>query len=739
MSTMTIEQALGLAIQHHQAGRLAEAESIYRQILQQQPQHADALHLLGVLAGNARQVDAGAGLMRQAIALRPMEPLFRFNLAKLLAQAGQQRESLEAWRQMENLFPQNAEVPYELGNVLQVVGDSGRAMEAYRRAIALKPDYAEALNNLGVVLMAQRRVAEAEECFLRAVTAHPKQVEAYVNLGSACEARGEFEQAARWYEKILPTRPAHAGLYYNYGVALAALGRLEEAAAAYRRAAELKPDYFQAHNNLGSAYKNLCRLDDAAASYREALRVMPASADAHANLAGVYFVAGDHDQSLAFYRRAVEVNPAHAPAHSQMLYTLLFHPAYDGQMLRREHDRWDAIHAAPLRPSQIAHDNPCTAGDRRLRIGYVSSDFRDHVVGRNLVPMLEQHDSAAVEFFCYSNTSPRDGETPRFETLAQASGGWRDITRLSDEDAAKMIRRDQIDILVDLSLHMGGHRLLVFARKPSPVQMTFAGYPGTTGVKTMDYRLSDPYLDPPAGAGEREGWYSEQTIVMPQTFWCFDPLGIEPPVNPLPVESAAGGAITFGCLNNFAKTNPGTLALWAKVLGAVPNSRMVMLCPEGSPRARTLDLLASLGVARERVRFLAPRPRREYLLFYHQLDIGLDTLPYNGHSTSLDSYWMGVPVVTLVGKTVVGRAGLSQLTNLGLTELIAHTPEQFVEIACALAQDISRLRALRATLRERMKASPLMDAQAFARNIEGAYRQMWQKWCAKQVLSKGAG
>jgi protein O-GlcNAc transferase len=278
---------------------------------------------------------------------------------------------------------------------------------------------------------------------------------------------------------------------------------------------------------------------------------------------------------------------------------------------------------------------------------------------------------------------------------------------------------------VDLSQHMAGNRLLVFARKPAPVQVSFHGYPGTSGLSAIDYRLSDPYLDP---SGRHDDRYAERSYQLPHSFWCFDPHGEDPVVEALPALSH--GFITFGCLNNLCKLNDGILAIWSKVLAAVPNSRLMLLANDGSHRRRILDALAGHGVPAQRVDFVPFQPRPAYLALYNRIDIGLDTLPYNGHTTSLDSFWMGVPVVTLVGQTVVGRAGLSQLTNLGLPELAATSADEFVRSATNLANDVSKLQVLRAGLRERMKRSPLMDAVGFARGIEAAYRDMWRNWCA---------
>jgi predicted O-linked N-acetylglucosamine transferase (SPINDLY family) len=344
------------------------------------------------------------------------------------------------------------------------------------------------------------------------------------------------------------------------------------------------------------------------------------------------------------------------------------------------------------------------------------------VVGRNLLPLLRHHDRERFEITCYSQAVSPDAMTLQFQ---HAADRWRDIAGLTDEQAADLVRRDSIDILVDLALHTAGNRLLVLARKPAPVQVTFAGYPGSTGLGAIDYRLSDPYLDP---VGRDESIYSERTIRLPDSFWCYDPLEFaDIQVNSLP--SLRSGVVTFGCLNNFCKVNDDVLALWATVLRQVQTSRLLIMAPVGGPRDRTLQRLAGEGVDAGRVEFVALQPRGKYLETYHRIDVGVDTFPYNGHTTSLDSLWMGVPVVTLVGNTVAGRAGFSQLSNLGLQELAGHTPEDYVRIAVELARDLPRLAHLRSTLRSRMEQSPLMDAARFARNIEAAYRRTWRTWC----------
>jgi predicted O-linked N-acetylglucosamine transferase (SPINDLY family) len=338
-----------------------------------------------------------------------------------------------------------------------------------------------------------------------------------------------------------------------------------------------------------------------------------------------------------------------------------------------------------------------------------------------MVPLLTNHNRQNIEIVCYSDVPKPDVVTDRLRSLAQH---WRNIAGLSDDKVAELVRQDQIDILVDLTMHMEQSRPLLFARKPAPVQVCWLAYPGTTGQTAIDYRLTDPQLDPP---GLHHQFYSEESIRLPETFWCYNPLTSEPFVNALP--AIENGYITFGSLNNFCKVNDGVLKLWARVLKAVDRSRLLMLAPEGSGCERVRTTLYGEGIDPDRAAFVSYQPMVKYLATYNQIDIGLDTVPYNGHTTSLDAFWMGVPVVTMVGETVVGRAGFSQLANLGLTELVARSESEYIRIVAGLAADRDRLAGLRQMLRSRLQQSALMNALHFAAAIEAAYRQMWRKWC----------
>ncbi len=691
MQPLPPDDLLQDAFQHHQAGRLAEAENIYRQILAQHSDHPDALHLLGLIHHTRGRHDAAADLIQKAIALKPQEALYHCNL----------------------------------GIVCRSRGQLDDAIAALSKAIELKPDYSKALANLGDVMTDQGKPQDAMALYAKAVQFDPNSLEAYRGLTNALRAQGRFDEALAACSKALRLDPTNVAVHIDHGNVLRAQGKSDEAAAAYAKAIQLKPECAEAYNNLGAVLIDQGKLDEAAKAHAKAIELKPDYPNALSNLGRCYKDQGRLDEAIECYKKAIAIKATEPKFHSNLIYTLHFHPGYDSQAILREQKLWDERHGRPLRDvRRDDRDRSFKNAGSRLRIGYVSPDFRNHVIGRNILPLLREHDRREFEIFCYADVMRPDELTARFRSYADS---WRDTTGVSHDQLAEQIRNDRIDILVDLALHMAHNRLPVFARKPAPVQVTFAGYPGGTGLSSIDYRLTDLYLDPP---GVTDADYVEKSIRLPDSFWCYDPaamsIGLEsaPELSPLP--ELKNGHITFGCLNNFCKINEQVLVLWLKVLKAVKNSRLILLTQIGSHRQRTLDRFALEGVEASHIEFLPNASRGQYMNYYHRIDIGLDTLPYNGHTTSLDSFWMGVPVVTLIGATVAGRAGFSQLTNLGLSELVARSPEQYVQTIKALAEDLPRLIDLRGQLRERMLRSPLTDARRFARSVEGAYENMWR-------------
>jgi protein O-GlcNAc transferase len=602
-------------------------------------------------------------------------------------------------------------------------GRAGDAESACRQILAVEPDHLEANYLLGALAFEARHFDDAGRWLRRVLELQPNVYEALGMLAVIAQHHYRFAESLVLLDRALALGPNDPRLHYNKGVALVELNRFAEAVACFQRTVQLQPDWLEACHNLGNALAKAHRVAEAIDVFRQVLRRQPHAVITMSYLAVLLQKLARNDEAVALFRQAVALKPEDPVVHGNLVYGLHFMPRASVGDIRAELALWNQRHAQPLARFIQPHANDRDP-ERRLRIGFVSPNFYDHVVARNVLPIFKHRDREAWGVFCYSNHHFADEVTAQFRGLADH---WRDVHALPPVPLAERIREDRVDILVDLALHMDHNSLLSFACKPAPVQVTFAGYPGSTGLSTMDYRLSDPYLDPPA----HDVFYCEKTVRLPSTFWCFDAMGETLAPNPLP--AAGGGVFTFGCLNTFGKTNEPTYDLWSRVMARVPNSRLLLMCPEGAHRQGVRDFFAARHVAPRRIQFVTFRPRRQYLELYHQIDLCLDTLPYNGHSTSLDALWMGVPVLTLVGQTVVGRAGLSQLMNLGLAELITHTPEAFVKTAAALAGDLPRLGNLRATLRGRMEASPLMDASSFTRAIESSFRQMWRAWCGSSV------
>jgi predicted O-linked N-acetylglucosamine transferase (SPINDLY family) len=495
----------------------------------------------------------------------------------------------------------------------------------------------------------------------------------------------------------------------------------------YRRALALQPDLAQAHSNLGTALEQTGQFEEAVAEYRTALRLKPDLVETHYNLANTHWDMGLLDDAVAGYQHALQLKPDYADARSNLLLALHYVASPDVESIYREHRKWEDLHARPLEQEIARHANEPNS-NRRLRIGYVSPDFRLHSVASFFESLLACHDRREVEVFCYSNVLGADAVTDRLRLQA---GHWREITGLGDADVAGLIRGDQIDILVDLAGHTGRHRLLTFARKPAPIQVTWLGYCDTTGLSAMDYRLTDAHADPP---GTTEHLHSEQLFRIPTGAWCFRPSEHAPPVNDPPV--LRGGGVTFGSFNALPKITDEIVSIWSRVLCELPDSRLLLKnlgFQDASVQRRLRTRFAKGGVAPERVGLLGRLPElADHLACYHRIDIALDTFPYHGTTTTCEALWMGVPVVTLAGRTHAARVGVSLLNSVGLPELVAASAEDYVRTATTLARDLPRLAQLRRTLRERMAHSPLMDAPRFARAIEAAYRDMWQRWCATQ-------
>jgi predicted O-linked N-acetylglucosamine transferase (SPINDLY family) len=565
------------------------------------------------------------------------------------------------------------------------------------------------------------RLAEAELIYGNILADDPDNADAMQLKGVLALQGGKADEALALIECAIELEPGAAIFHGNLGFALIHLGRNEDAEAALRRAIDLDPKYARAHSNLSTLLCDSARFEEAEASIRRAIELEPDQAEAYNNLGVILRNRGEFDAALEAFRQAMTINPANARAHSNLIFVMDFIPDRDLAELQDERRDWNRRYAAPLAPTTEFHDNDPDP-DRRLRIGYVSGDFRRHSAAYAFGPALLNHDPATFEIVCYSTSTIEDELTADFK---RAAALWRPCWGMADDALAGQIRADGIDILVDLSGHSAGNRLLVFARKPAPVQATGWGHATGTGLTAIDYRFTDRVM---LREGEAE-LYAERPCYLPCSLGYMPPADA-PETAPLPAKG--GNPITFGCLNRLDKVTDEALALWSGILLAVPDSRLVlkgMALDDGAYRERLGARLKAHGIDPARVGLAGSTAQREHLQAYGEVDLALDPIPLGGGVSSLESLWMGVPVVTLLGMATPGRVSAAILTAIGLEELIAESPEQYREMAIALAGDPARLEDLRSGLRDRLAASPLGDGRQYAAAVEDAYREMWRAWC----------
>ena len=668
----------------YQQGRFAEAGKACQTALAEQPAHPGALHMSGAV----------------------------------LLHAGRPKQALVPLKKAALLAPDSGSLFAHLGEALFQLGRWSDAAASLRTAVSLSPDHAGAHGLLGAALRHQGLLDEALVVFRATVALSPLSPPAWCNHGAALMEKGCWAEAVIVFRTALDLNDRDPDIHTNLGTALAAAGRVDEALAAFLEAIRLRPEHILAHNNLGNLHLACHRPDEASKAFRMALALDPERAELQSNLGNALRAGGRIDEAIGCYRKTLRKSKNHEVAASNLLLSLHYSQQYDGRAILEEHHIWQRSLAGRVRSFRDHANFPDPV--RKLKIGFVSPDFCNHPVARFLLPLLESHDRSAVEVHVYSCGRLKDGWTGKLRSLAD---GWHDISGVPDDEAASAIREDRIDVLVDLALHSAGNRLRLFAIKPAPVQITWLAYAGTSGLEAMDYRLSDPYLDPPGG----EGHYSEKTIRLPHTYWCYRS-SVDLVPGPPPV--SRNHFVTFGCFNSFWKVNDDVVRLWVALLTEVPDARLHLHAPEGLHRERLLNVLRSENVQQDRCTFFPQASTDAYFDQLRGIDIALDPFPFGGGTSTFDALWMGVPVVTLSGRTAVGRGATSILSNLGMGECIASTPADYVRTAARLAGNTIYLKRCRDELRERMKVSPLMDGPAFARAFEAACRSGWQTWCA---------
>ncbi|PXX42461.1 tetratricopeptide repeat protein [Undibacterium pigrum] len=745
-----------LAILLQQRDQLSQAIHHYQELLKLEPQHYYACCNLGmILASQGRYQDAEP-CFQQAIACQTDMTTADFFLVNLYQQQGKQQEAetvlknlltrqpantaardalLNAYLQTsrfaeaENIYrqmlvshPQEASLHYNLGVVLKAQGQTEAAKNCYQLALQLQPGFSNALGNLGLIFLEQGDLAQAESCNLRALEYDPKFTLAHVNLAQIYTSNAQFSKAEASYRKALELDKDNA-IYHSYlGKLFFEQRRYDDAQTCYQKALQLDPNSIPALLELGQLHMTFGRATEARSCFDQAIKLRPDLAHAHNSLGALYDDQGMIPEAVTAYRRALEYQPDFPEAYGNLLFSLNYHPDLSAEEIFAAYQEYERRFAARLYQLWRPHTNSREPG-RRLKIGYVSPDMRRHPVQHFLEPLLAQHDKSQFEIYAYAELTSEDNVSTRFRALVDH---WVPTRNMSDDAMAEKIRADGIDILMDIAGHTGNNRLRVMARKPAPVSLTWLGYAYSTGLRAVDYFLSDAVFAPP----EANHLFAEQIWRVDTPSLVYRPAEGMGECSPLPALN--NGYVTIGTLSRAVRINHKVIRVWASILKRLENSRLVIDSgnfKDEAMRKSMEDKFVALGIEPSRLQIGAHSPPWDIV---RSIDIGLDCFPHNSGTTLFETLYLGVPFVTLASRPSMGRLGSTVLSGLGRPEWIARTEEEYVDKVVALASNLPELSAIRAGLRMQMKNSPLMDEAGFCHKVENAYREMWKIWCNKE-------
>jgi predicted O-linked N-acetylglucosamine transferase (SPINDLY family) len=679
---LTIEQALSRAKKATKQGNTSVALQLYNAILQSHPNHHIAKKRLRQLQ---KKLPHNQSIQTQVA--NPSQN--QIDTLANLYQSGQMAKTESFCRELLQSHPQSLIVINVLGAALKDQGKLKDAIQAFSKVIQLKPDYIEAYYNRGVVLQELGQLSKAVDSYNKAIQLKPDYVQAYNNSGLALQELGQLDKALKSCEQAIQLKLDYAEAYNNYGYVLEELGQLDKAFNSYEQAIQLKPDFAEAYNNRGNALKEIGQVDEAIDSYDKAIQFKP-------------------DYAVAYSNRNFALNYS-----SELTQTDIFqkHLEFEKQFGRK-------ILENKLNPLFSKRRNT------RLKVGYISADFNNHSVGYFFEPLLKSHDKGSIEIYCYYNNARADDTTKR---LMEESEHWRSIVGMNDKDVVNLIKKDSIDILVDLVGHTAKNRLTVFTYKPAPIQVTWLGYPNTTGLSAIDYRFTDDVVDP---IGRTDDLHSEKLIRLQNGFLCYQGDKLLPPNSALPCLKREH--ITFGSFNNLSKVTHQVVKIWSKILQSVPNSHLLLKSKQLSDaktKSRYIEMFKHEGIPENRLELYSWLPgKEEHMELYNSIDIGLDPFPYNGTTTTCEALWMGVPVITMFGNLHAGRVGASIMTHANLENLIAMGTDEYVNMAVKYANNTDYLVKLRNELRSKILRSALCDNNAFAKNIEKAYQEMYGQY-----------
>lgn len=687
--TATLDLLLRTALQSLQAGNLEHAKQAYQKALKIAPNNPDANHYLGIIAYQAGNHSLAEKLIKKSLQVSPEQFQVLNNLGVIQKELGKLQEAKATYLEIIRLKPDYANAYANLGAIYKELGKNNEALNSLSRAMELDPKNVNTYNTMGVILRSLHRYAEAINCFRDALLIEPDHTETNNSIGNLLYIVGNYPLAAEHFTKALSTNKNYAEAYSNLGRALQKSGLLEQAEYNFKKALSLRPDEAIFIGNIGV---NLC----AKRQYLEAAE---------------------------YYQKALKINPQYSDAYSSLLLLMNFTALFSKEEIFQQHARWQdhVIDSLPANRPQPLKGTQVT--NRRIRVGYVSADFRIHSVAYFFEPLLTNQDPEKFEIFCYYNHTIEDDVTLSIKAKAEH---WRSIKNMDDLEVVNLIRDDNIDILVDLAGYTAGSRLKVFVYKPAPIQITWLGYPNTTGLTDMDYRLTDDIADP---VGESDRYHTETLIRLPHGFLCFkgDPtqsFECTPPYK-------HNGYITFGTFNNLSKITDEVIEVWAKVLLAVENSRILLKCiqfADDKTKKQILSTFNKFGIEDQRVELLGRvENTAEHQALYSKVDIALDPFPYNGTTTTFEALWMGVPTLTMTGDRHSARVGASILSRIGLSDFIATDEASYIAKAVSLSQKTDYIDELRTSLRTRVANSDLCNAQQFAQDIEGVFTALVDK------------
>jgi protein O-GlcNAc transferase len=720
--------SIQVALNHHQSGRLDVAEAAYRAILSTNPQEVNANHYLGMLLHSQGRSSEGITYVLKSVEAQSANWVFMNNLATIYIDLKKFREATETLELAAKLNRKSPELLSNLAKAQSLSGNHEAAIENYRRSLVLNPNSAKTLSGLSHAYLSAGRWKEAETSARKATSLDPNLSDAHTHLGTALLARGDFNSSLQSLERSLELAPNDLDALEAMSNTLMAMSRMREAESYLNEILDAEPERSTAQFSLGLVLMSLKRFSEALDIWKRRLAAPSNTVAEMANAALCLQSLARHDEAIEYYRQALAKPDCPPVTFSNFLYSTLFSEHMSAEEIWQEHRNYgEKLEGGALARTR-GHENTADP-NRKLRVGFVSGDLRMHPVSFYIEPILQHFNRSDFELFAYYNHTLEDAVSNRLQELFDQ---WLPCMFLSDDELDARIREDKIDILFDLSGHTSHNRLLVFARKPAPVQITWLGYPGTTGLASMDYKITDALMDP---VGLADKHHSETLIRLPGRNAAFTPIANAPAVGDPPC--LRNGFVIFGCLNNPAKIGPRATKVWSAILQQLPGSKLIL--STGTDQARikyVTDLFSSFGVGIDRLVLEPWRYEREYLELHHEIDIALDPFPYNGGTSTNHALFMGVPVIALAGDHTVSRVGVAILSSLGLDEFVALTEADYVERATKLSQNVPRLKELRMQLRSKLTLDPNADSILITRELERAIRTAWATWCASSADAK---